>query len=508
MNNVLDVNISVISEYSPNMIFINEGGKIVYANKMCEEIMGYSRTELYSDDFDFKKLIAPKSQEIVKKAFMRHMKGEEVEPYEYELLTKGGKKLNAIITTKLIDYNDSKAILGIVTDITHLKKIETALKASETMMRSMLIAMEDMVFVFDKDGRFIFHNAPMGESSLYKKPEEFLNKKYSDMLPENISNKIKKAFNVNKKNDNAEFEYDLEIGKAKKYFSAKMSPIFIDAEYRGSVAVIRDITTQVTEFEKIRDGLLKDKYDLSETVNAKTRELKWALKELQDAKRISDIGRLAGTIAHELRNPLGVISTALYNIKRKNKDSNLDAHINSIEKKIAESNGIIQNVLTFSGINMPQMEEVRLYAVLEEVIESCSIDQLKCCSNIIKKYNLKKDDVIEADRLQLTALFRNIIYNACESMKGKDGKLKISVDYNLSENSVEMVFEDSGIGIDEKDLEKIFDPFFTLKCSGVGLGLTVCNQVINLHGGKIDITSEVNEGTKVRIMLPIKKPKQ
>ncbi len=106
-----------LAEQSPNMIFIYKRDRIVYANEKCEKVTGYSREELYASDFDFRSLIAPDSLKLVEKVFRKHLKGEETAPYEYTLLTKDGKKLESINSTKLISYNGETAILGIVTDI-------------------------------------------------------------------------------------------------------------------------------------------------------------------------------------------------------------------------------------------------------------------------------------------------------------------------------------------------------------------------------------------------------
>ena len=109
------------------MIFINQDGKIVYANKGCEEFMGYTRDEFYSSDFDFRKLIEPEYLEPMMANFKSHLEGQEVPPIEYALRAKSGKRIESIINTKLISYGGKQAILGIVTDITERKLVEKRL---------------------------------------------------------------------------------------------------------------------------------------------------------------------------------------------------------------------------------------------------------------------------------------------------------------------------------------------------------------------------------------------
>ena len=133
-----------VTEQSPNMIFINKRGKVVYCNKKCEELMGYSNEEFCSLEFNFLDLIDKESKKTVEASFARHLKGQEVEPYEYRLVTKGGGKLDAIITTKLIQYEGDTAILGIVTDISRRKKAEEALQAREQELEEKAHDLEEM----------------------------------------------------------------------------------------------------------------------------------------------------------------------------------------------------------------------------------------------------------------------------------------------------------------------------------------------------------------------------
>jgi len=133
-----------LAEKSPNMIFINHKGRVIYANQKCEEVMGYSKDEFYSENFDFRSLIAPAHQSLALSAFQRHNKGKEVPPYEYDLITKEGKRVEVIIATKLFEYENEKAILGIVTDITERKRAEMSLMHRERELQEKTQALEEL----------------------------------------------------------------------------------------------------------------------------------------------------------------------------------------------------------------------------------------------------------------------------------------------------------------------------------------------------------------------------
>jgi two-component system cell cycle sensor histidine kinase/response regulator CckA len=142
------------AEQSPNMIFINRKGRVVYANAKCEELLEYTKEEFYSPDFNFLDITALESLELVKNYFGKHLKGEEVPAYEYTVLTKQGRRIDAIITTKLILFENENAILGIITDISErMKAEESLLKFRLGIERS-----SDAVFITDPSGIIIFVN--------------------------------------------------------------------------------------------------------------------------------------------------------------------------------------------------------------------------------------------------------------------------------------------------------------------------------------------------------------
>jgi len=148
-----------LAELSPNMIFINQDGKVVYVNNKCVEIIGYRKEEFYSPDFDFLPLVAPEYRDLVKKTHVEHMKGKETTPIEYPLITKAGKRIEVLHTSALITYRGETAILGTDIDITERKRAEAAYRA---LVDHSLQGLE----IF-QDGRAVFANQAMAEITGY-----------------------------------------------------------------------------------------------------------------------------------------------------------------------------------------------------------------------------------------------------------------------------------------------------------------------------------------------------
>ena len=160
-----------LAEESPNMIFINQGGRVVYVNKKSEDILGYTKDKFYSSTFNFLSLISHEYVEDVNLASAKHLRGEVVPAYEYVLIGREGERIDAIITTKLIDYMGGKAVMGIVTDITERKKAEEALKRSEEKYRQIVTTAHEGILMLDAKGNITFANEVMAKWLGYKVEE-------------------------------------------------------------------------------------------------------------------------------------------------------------------------------------------------------------------------------------------------------------------------------------------------------------------------------------------------
>lgn len=223
--------------------------------------------------------------------------------------------------------------------------------------------------------------------------------------------------------------------------------------------------------------------------------------ELENLSRLSDVGTVVATIAHELKNPLHVIKLAVYNIKKNSKDDKILKYLNDIDKKVGESDQIIRNLLSYSQIKQPSYE----YVLLKDILDNCISYLKEKYSGWDVKFKVDcKLDYIRADSLQMSELFSNIIDNAYQSFYLKKGEVKITGKTDKEKGNAIIVVEDDGAGIEKADLAKIFTTFFTTRPRGIGLGLPVCKQIVSLHRGSIGIDSSKGKGTAVTVVLPLK----
>jgi PAS domain S-box-containing protein len=243
-----------LAEQSPNMIFINKMGKVIYANPLCEKIMGYSREEFYSPDFDFMKLIVPESRELTQMNFKQHLEGKDVFPDEYALITKEGERIEAIVATKLIHYEEERAILGIITDVTDRVRADEALRVSEERYRSIFEQAADSIFLIDAEsGELVEYNDQTFENLGYTR-EEFKALKITDFevieTPEEIENHVE--YILQEEHDRFMTKHRTKDGKIRNIQVSSRSISIHGKDYIQTIA--RDITELVEAEEKLRES--------------------------------------------------------------------------------------------------------------------------------------------------------------------------------------------------------------------------------------------------------------
>ena len=246
---------------------------------------------------------------------------------------------------------------------------------------------------------------------------------------------------------------------------------------------------------------------LEHQVEERTADLKQAQTQLVQSEKLSSLGRLAASIAHEINNPLAGILTYAKLLVRMLEGGELDdqtrvtcvRHLKLVQRETERCTAIVRNLLEFARQRPLSLKEVDLSAVLDEAVSLVG-HQAKLHGIAINRH-VGALPPIQADFGQLRQAFVNIMLNACEAMKD-GGTLSISCQPTPGATGVGLVFSDTGAGIPPDRLAKIFDPFFTTKEMGTGLGLSVVYGIVERHRGTIDIQSEVGKGTTFTIVLP------
>lgn len=233
---------------------IIEDGKVVYVNERACQIFGYPRDELIQlTGLD---VAVPEERERLRRV-AQEARQTGVHPTELEFWITRKDGARRCVSNRYAAIPKGGGVLCrlvVTTDVTERVRVEEALAQSESRLRSTLASMDDLVFVFDQQTRFVDAYAP--EEELYLSLEAFLGKKHSEVMPSDIDQLFAKAFDKNKTGEVVEYEYPLEIDGKTKWYAAKLSPMFLDGEFAGSVAVIRDITKRV-QTESQREAALE-----------------------------------------------------------------------------------------------------------------------------------------------------------------------------------------------------------------------------------------------------------
>ncbi len=235
-------------------------------------------------------------------------------------------------------------------------------------------------------------------------------------------------------------------------------------------------------------------------------DLKDTQEQLHDAEKLASIGQLAAGVAHEINNPLGTImiysSMVKKNIEKTLGDGQNIEDLKLILAEAQRCKNIVANLLNFARQGKLKIAEVDLLSILIEITKS--IKNNPDYQNIsIELNDLKGNNVIHGDPDQLKQVFVNLITNACEAMEDSEKK-EIKLKTYSEGNDVCIEIADTGCGIPEDNLNKLFTPFFTTKKmgKGTGLGLAISYGIIKMHKGNIKVESSSHEGTRVKISLP------
>ena len=238
----------------------------------------------------------------------------------------------------------------------------------------------------------------------------------------------------------------------------------------------------IEEMQKLINELRKSKAELEESY----RELQDSKNKLVQAEKLAFAGRMAASVAHEIRNPITVISMAIHQLHRSLKEDDPNRqYTDAIIKNTDRLNHLITEFVNCVRPPELRMKYKNINDILDSVINFVKVKTENQNIKVIKKFD-KSLPLVKVDESHLERAFLNIILNAIESIQ-EEGNLTITT--QKSYNSVIIKFEDTGNGISDEDIMRIFDPFFTTKEKGMGLGLSITYAIITSHDGTIDVES-------------------
>ncbi|PFL16096.1 PAS domain-containing sensor histidine kinase [Bacillus cereus] len=457
-----EICLGTILQNMPIMInAIDEKGNIIMWNRECELVTGYNADEIINNPKAMKLLYPhrPNCNDLLQN-------GHDFRDWELDITCKNGE-IKTIMWSNILHSIPTLgwSIGAIGIDITKRKRMEEKLKQTSTELELIFKAIPDLYFLSELDGT-IKDCKVNSVSKFYVPIEEFIGKKFQEIVPVPIIKQFEKAINqIKTSSAPVLIDYSLQLDDEIYYFEARLLPLFEDK----IMIIVRDITERTITTELLQK---------SDTLNA--------------------VGQLAAGVAHEVRNPLTVIKGFIQLLQQevgKDKEylSLMLSEISSIEK-------VIQEFLSIAKPNAAVFEPKSLCTILENVVDLISTQAIM--KNIRIALNMDVENLlIECCEIQLKQVFYSILQNSIEAIQNGQEIIINVKKHNSTE--VKICILDKGVGIPSERIKRLGEPFYSTKEKGTGVGLMMSYRIIESHGGKISIKSQVGKGTTVTLFFPI-----
>ncbi|MEA4828055.1 MAG: PAS domain S-box protein [Clostridium sp.] len=466
---------SILDNMPVMMSVFDNNNNVVLWNKECENVTGYTKEEINSykrwseilyPDLEYRKFIFKKYESI----------GLIYKDAESDIICKdGSKKTISWFSTSAISNISNWSYIKFGVDITQRKVAETGLIDKTLEFESIFKALPDIYFRFNRDGICLDCKSE-DLDDLISPQEELINRHIEDIHPNALGVKFKSAILKTLKTKSLViFEYELNVKKGLQYFEARLLPI----SSNEVVSIVRNITKR----KQVDEELLK-------------------------IEKLNSIGTLAGGVAHDFNNILTIILGNISMLKTcVDSNDRIFKKLSDIEKTVFQAKSLTKQLLTFAKGSNP----IKKVTYINNLIKETS-DLALSGSNVMCHLSLPKNLwPVEVDTGQISQVISNLVINACQSMPN-GGMLTIKAkNITLADNEIvglsagryiEISVKDQGYGISEGNLLKIFDPYFTTKKTGSGLGLTSSYSIIKKHNGHIIAKSKVGKGTVFHIFIP------
>ena len=454
-----------------------KAGDIVEANPAAAEMHGYRMEELLKLNL-VKDLDAPDATAEAPQRIERILQGEWIQD-EINHRKKDGTLFPVEISAGLIEYMGRRYILAIDRDISERKHMERMLIQAKIEWENTFNAITDMITIHDKNYNILRANKAAGKILGLPSLEEQTVKCYryyhgTDQPPEYCESC--KSLETGETVTCEMYEPHLS-----KFLEIRAMPLNdSNGELIGLIHVIRDITQR----RRVEEAL-------------------------QRAEQLKMVGELAAGLAHEIKNPLAGIKGSIQVLVETASIAEEDRSL--ILKAIDEIKRI--DILLKSLLNFAKPPKLHLMATdVNDLLDKAVALSLKHPSlspggsktiNVLKDFDPDLQEIM-ADPMQLQQVFLNLMFNAIEAMP-KGGALAVKTFLDDSDNVLRIAISDTGKGMEPQMLDQIFQPFFTTKRKGSGLGLSICQRLVDQHEGTLSVESAPGKGTVFTILLPVRK---
>jgi len=240
---------------------------------------------------------------------------------------------------------------------------------------------------------------------------------------------------------------------------------------------------------------------MEEKIQRTTADLRKTEAQLIRSEKLAALGQLAAGIAHEIRNPLTSINILIHSLRDKPSDEERrQEDLRVIEEEIRRINEIVDQFLRFAKPAPPLLQQADVLSLFEETLQLLKPQIEKHRISVEKEFPSLPPTVL--DREQMKQVILNLLLNALQAMPG-GGRLRLSGQVLEDNRWIQLSIQDTGVGILPEDMNKLFDPFFSTKEGGVGLGLSIAHRILDQHRGKIQAESTPGRGTLFTLWLPI-----
>ncbi len=417
-----------------------------------------------------------------------------------EIQLAGNDALEGVM--HVVSFTSQNYILTVMLDISDHKQKELELAQSRQEYTDIVEMANSLILKTDAEGVVTFINHFALELLGFRR-EEVLGKQIVGLLiPEiessgrNLREFVQSVLQHPSENTSIEHENLCSDGSRKWVHWENR----IVTDSRGRFSAILGVGQDVSKRKQAEEVLKRNKEILEKLVEVRTTELMETQKEMDRSKRLTDLGRLSASMAHELRRPIAALKLSHYNIRKKSKNAAIDKHLIHCDEKCLEAEQIIQKILDSSTLKPPQMVKTDLYTLINGCIEHIERRYAHSHLHIVRIFDSLNGLRVTVDPYQIKEVAYSILQNACEAQQHESGTITVEGGYN--QEMVHFKVIDTNEGIPNSELDKVVEPYYTSKHRGFGLGLTLSQEIIRQHAGQLDIDSTFGSGTTVTVTLP------